>query len=259
MKKKIIVIFIICQLCLLLVFCSFANNSTDSLPGKSGKIQIALNGIKEEQSNKAVGETNLFFAQTEMDSLKPNLVTQRDTKKQEAANLKAAYDDKYVIGTPEFNHYDGLIKAAVAVANEAQHQIDKLQADVDKAQEEIKLAEERLKEWQQELLSIQNMNGADWDCFFDNKCGTYGPEPDKGKGFVIVPNTGAPGIFTPLSEEYKDRYKIDNKSIPLPPSPPPQKGMVEEASEKVKGYFSDVIQKSKNIKKRVMAVFAVRG
>jgi hypothetical protein len=102
-----------------------------------------------------------------------------------------------------------------------------------------------------------------WRCFFDGSCGEYGPTPEKGKGFVIVPNgpkQGAPPVFTPLSEEYKNRYNPDYRDVPKPKITPPQKGYIEQATDKVRQIFNDVIKKMQGVKVRRVAVpVAVRG
>lgn len=235
--------------------------------GKSGKITLVLQGIKTEQANKAVAETNLNAAQNNLSAQKPDLEKARDEKKAEAQKIFDAHDGKHEQGSAEYNYWQGLINDAVSAANSYQGQIDALQQAVDDAQKQLDDADAALKDWQQQLQAIGNVSSANWDCFFDGKCGDYGPTPEKGKGFVIVPNSGAPitsgapGIFTPLSQEYKDRYKVDNKNIPPPPSTPPQKGIIEEATDKVRGYFQDIIKRMQGTKVRRVgnAVLAVRG
>lgn len=252
----------------LFAFCGniFGNEKSDTT-GKTGKITLILQGIKTEQASKSVAESNLMAEQNNLSAQKPLLEKSRDEKLAEAKEIFVAHDGKHEEGSAEYSYWQGLINAAVAEANSYQGQIDQLQKAVDDAKKQLDDANAALEDWQNQLQAIGNVSSANWDCFFDGKCGDYGAAPEKGKGFVIVPNSGppitsgAPGIFTPLTQEYKDRHKIDNKSIPAPQATPPQKGMIEQATEKVKSYFRDVINRMQQIKIRRVgnAVLAVRG
>lgn len=264
MKSKIL--FLTAAFLFILVFFTYGNDRSDT-SGKTGKITMVLSGIKTEQANKTVAETNLTAAQNNLIAQKPDLEKARDEKRAEAQKIFAEHDGKHELGSPEYNYWQGLLTNANSAANSYQGQIDVLQNAVDDAQKQLDDANAALEDWQQQLQAIGNVSSANWDCFFDGKCGDYGPAPEKGKGFVIIPNSGppitsgAPGIFTPLSQEYKDRYKVDNKNIPPPQATPPQKGIIEQATEKVRGYFRDVIKRMQETKVRRVgnAVLAVRG
>lgn len=256
---------------LLFLFCSslfaFSNERTDTA-GKTGKISLVLQGIKTEQANKTTAEADLTAAQNALAAQKPDLETKRDSLLAVAKKVFDAHDNKHEEGSSEYNYWQGVINDNVSAAGTSQGQINILQQAVDDAQKKVDEADAALKAWQEQLQAIGNVSSANWNCFFDGQCGDYGPTPEKGKGFVIVPNTGppttsgAPGIFTPLSKEYKDRHKIDNKNnVKAPATTAPQKGIIEQATDKVRGYFRDVIKKMQETKmKRVAnAVLAVRG
>lgn len=243
---------------LLSTFCSYANNLVDT-PGRKGQIPLILGGIKTEKENKATSQANLIAAQANQNAQKPDLEKQKDKNAAEAQRLFNQYNNKFEKGSAAYMQAQGEVNAAAAMAKSFQDQIDDLQKSVDNAQGELDAANGKLNEWQQKLLDLQNMSGADWNCFFDGKCKDLPFDPGKKPNFIMVPNTGAPGIFTSLTPEYKDRHKIDNKPIPPAQNAPPQKGLIDQATDKVKSYFNDIINQSRRIKNRVTAVLAVRG
>lgn len=93
-----------------------------------------------------------------------------------------------------------------------------------------------------------------WRCFFDGDCADKSNPVYVPLGTRAIPNQGSPLIFTEIKKELtKDIY------VPSPVSNPPQKGYIEQATDKVRGYFQGIINNSQRLKNRVTAVLAVRG
>lgn len=267
MKKKNI-IFSFCLSFLFSTIYCFGNDVADT----SGALKLILGGIKNEKANIAAAETVLSTANLELGAREPDLIVQRDNKNAEAKKYFDEHNEKHEKGSPEYNYWQGLINAAAGEANTFQSQIDGLHKNVTDAQTQKERAEERLAELGQQLQDAINATKADcakslpagasveqimncWRCFFDGDCRDFPPLPrDPRKPFVAVPN-GAPIIFS----EPKN-MGIDHINVPAPPVPPPaQKGIIEEATDKVRSYFRDIINRSQRIKNRVTAVLAVRG
>lgn len=100
-----------------------------------------------------------------------------------------------------------------------------------------------------------------WKCFWDGACNDLPAiNEDNPKGTRVYKNEGAPGSFNPLSDAQKQKYKAVGKEIPPPEATPPQKGIIEQATDKVRAYFRNVINNSERLKRRATgAVLAVRG
>jgi len=101
-----------------------------------------------------------------------------------------------------------------------------------------------------------------WKCFWDGACNDLpdinGVTPPIGTR--VYKNEGTPGSFNSLSEAQKQKYKAVGKEIPAPEATPPQNGIIEQATDKVRAYFRNVINNSDRLKRRVTgAVLAVRG
>src|SRR5438132_6682760 len=69
--------------------------------GKTGKITLILQGIKTEQANKSVAESNLNKAQNSLNAEKPDLEKKRDEKYKEANDLFVKYNNIYPEGSPQ--------------------------------------------------------------------------------------------------------------------------------------------------------------
>ncbi|MDB5231787.1 MAG: hypothetical protein JWN76_2592 [Chitinophagaceae bacterium] len=255
MIKRIPLVFTLFMLFSVGPFCCYAGDTLGA-PAK-GQLQLVLNGLKEEQADNKTAAGNLVTAQSELDSKQPGLVQLHDAKVAEAKGIFNDHNNVHQVGSTAYNFWQQKLVEANAAANGFQDQIDVLQAEVDKAQKQKDESDNRLQEWQQKLLDIGKVK--DWGCFFDNNCGEKASAPENGMGTRAAPN-GAPGIFSVLNQEYKDRLKIDNKTVPVPAVAAPQKGMIDEATDKVRSYFRDIIKTSSELKKRVTsAVNAVRG
>lgn len=102
-----------------------------------------------------------------------------------------------------------------------------------------------------------------WKCFFDGNCNDYpqiNPVPVPG-GIKIYPN-GAPTAFNNIRNDQLSRISsgINTINVPKPDPPAPQKGFIEQATEKVRGYFREIIKSTERLKVRTTtAVLAVRG
>jgi hypothetical protein len=255
MKKAHAVLF-------LFLFCSFTSichgsvPDTALLPQGKGALIFVLKGLKEEQANNRLIINNLVAAQNDYALKAPMLTQMHDEKAAEAENIKQQHNNKHPEGSEELKYWNGRYAQASDAASRFLAQRNMLQQAIDEAQKQKDMSDAQIKELQQQMLSIGNV--PDWRCFFDNDCADRGADPVTGKGTVVVPN-GAPFIFTKLSEEYKNRYKLDNKTVPAPFTLAPQKGMIESATEKVRSLFRGVINNSIELKKRITAVNAVRG
>jgi hypothetical protein len=258
MKKEI---FLVAVTFFILTSITYGHEKLDTI-GKTGKITLILQGIKTEQANKTTAESNLSVAQNNLDVAKPDLEKSRDARMGDAKKIFDAHDGKHEEGSADHTYWQGRLNEEVAAANGFQSQIDALQNTVNEAQKQLDEANDELKNWQEQLQALGNPN-TDWDCFFDGKCGTYGATPEYGKGFRIYPNgpaQGAPPIFTPLSEEYKNRHNPDNRPVAKPNIEPPQPTFKEKAMNKVKEIYNDIIRKAQQFKVRRVAVpVAVRG
>lgn len=101
-----------------------------------------------------------------------------------------------------------------------------------------------------------------WKCFWDGACNDLPDinEATAPKGTKVDKNEGAPGSFSALSDAQKQKYKAVGREIPAPQATPPQKGIIEQATDKVRAYFRNVINNSERLKRRATgAVLAVRG
>jgi hypothetical protein len=280
--------------CLVLIACSllftaahcFGNNAPDTLkmpPGPNGPINDILGGIKTAKDKALVAEAALGTAQTTLDAKKPDLADKKNEKDQEALSIYKKYNNVFEEGSPEHVYWSGKYATAKAAALDYQGQIDNLQTDVDNAQRDKEQAESSMKELQQQLLDFVKLNSnldcakqlsvnspveaivQCWNCLFDNNCGNYGPPPFShfdinGQG-VPIKNSGAPPIMGGAfrNQQLQDLSNGIEK-IKVPPPPPPQKGVVEQATEKVRELFRNVINNSQRIKQRITAaVLAVRG
>lgn len=278
------ILFILPVFFLLYLDC-FAEESPDTLklpPGQNGTINLILEGIKIAKDNLKTADANLEAAKTDQDIKKTGIEVKLSAKTQEAQKIYADHNMKHPEGGPEHIYWNGQLQAAKTMIATYKDALKTLQENVDNAQAAKDLAEANIKQKQGELLEFVKQNSnADcakwlspdspieavvqcWNCLFDNNCGNYAPPPtspfDINPEGVPIKSFGAPPIMGgAFRNQQLQNLSNSIEKVKVPPPPPPQKGMVEEATEKVRSYFRDVINKSKNFKNRVTAVLAVRG
>jgi electron transfer flavoprotein alpha subunit len=251
-------------------------NTTTEQPALKPLIE-SINNTKNEIKN---AESEIVSAQAELDAKQPDLMLQRDKKKAEAEDIKYKHDKKYPVTSADFQYWNNQYKAALDAARVFQEQIDRLifpyEAAILKKQE----AEARLSQLSRQLLVyVQLYADANcakqlsvhstteeilqcWSCFFEGGCNDYAKPPVEGKGMMIIPNDGAPQYFTMARNQQLQNISrgIQNIKVPPPPTAPPQKSITEQATEKVRNYFRDVINQSSRLKRRITtAPGAVRG
>lgn len=284
MKKKLI-FFAVCFFLTGIADNCFGKDFTDTLklpPGQNGSVNLILEGIKTEKENVKTAEASLVTAKTDQDIKKPGLEIKKQEYTLKAQKIYADHNLKHETGSALHIYWNTELDNAKAMINTYTGALKTLQDNVDNAQSQKDMAELKIKELQGELLDFvkqnSNMDCAKllspqspveaivqcWNCLFDNNCGNYGPPPtspfDINAEGVPLKNYGAPPIMGGAfhNQQLQNLSNGINKK-PVPPPPPPQKGIVEQATDKVRSYFNEVINKSKNIKNRVMAVLAVRG
>lgn len=276
---------IACFVCLVTSTVSTARNFTDTLKlptGQNGTINLILDGIKTEKENVKTAEANLAAAKADQDIKKTGLETKMNARIEEARAIYAAHNNKHPEGGPEHIYWNNKLAEVGTMITTYSDALKALQTAVNDAQTAKDKAEESIKQKQAELLEFVKMNSNTdcakqlsqdspieavvqcWNCLFDNNCCNYGPPPtspfDINNGGAPIKNYGAPPIMGGAFRNQQLQNISNNiEKIKVPPPPPPQKGKVEEATDKVRGYFRDVINKSKHFKNRVTAVLAVRG
>ena len=276
MKKKII--FASLCICILVISMhGFATSVSDTAgrPGKSLPLLPPSHEIKESEEKIMVINQHIDLKQSQASALQPQL----DKAKETWQNYHATHDgipaDKQTTATCESyyqtyvalnNQLSGLLDVIAELKIQKQYQKDLM--DIKKQEFITGMTGKSLCANTLSISSSYDELMNCWKCFFDGDCRDLPPLPDDPRPpFVIVPNTGvsvsssgAPGSFNVLSQQQRDNYNVyKQKEPPAVKSTPPQKGYIEQAAEKVRGYFQDVINKSQRIKNRVTTVLAVRG
>jgi len=242
-------------LCLFLLF----NTAAFAQAGKRLPLLPPSHEIKEAEDKIIALDQDIAAKQAAADLLQPKLDAAKKTWEDYHAPHANSPTDKQTMATCEtyFQNYAALNKEL----SEAFDAIDALELQ---KKDQHELMEAKKQEFITEMIgkslcnlttfsTYDDMIGC-WRCFFDGSCATQPNIVLVPSGTRAVPNRGAPPVITVIKKELtKDIY------VPPPPaSTPPQKGYIEEATDKVRGYFQELINKSKRLKDRVIAV-AVRG
>ncbi len=254
MKKKS-VIFSFCLFFLFNAICGFGQ------PGKRIPLLPPSHEIKDAENKIVTINLGIAAKQTAADALQPKSDRAKNIWENYHAPHANSPTDPGTSATCE-SYY----QAYAALNNPLSALFDEIDALRQHKKDQEDLIENKKQEFLNQMIGKSHCAGrlstfstyddmmSCWRCFFDGDCADKSNPVYVPGGTRAVPNQGSPIIFTEIKKELtKDIY------VPPPVSNPPQKGYIEQATDKVRGFFQEIINSSQRLKNRVTAVMAVRG
>ncbi len=236
------------------------NSSITILNGDRASTVAALATVKEEKKE--------FIATV----LIPHNTEAAEQKAQLAAVVQGGFDPNSAASVAAYNRKIAPLNTWGEEIDARKKRLDPVWLDINIKEEDYTKKIEELESRIKELIRKYRPNCLDngdyqieslvncWGMYFDGE-GKRDPLGVVVPGGIRVYPNGAPPVFTELTKEYKERYKLDNKPGPkAPETTPPQKGTLEKATDKALEYFRNLINSNDRFKtRRTTAVLAVRG